>query len=411
MDGERMLDLLRSMDYERVSGTEGEMRGLEVLKSTCESFGLKAELEEFAVPTGIVSQCALEVTEPYQKSYPVRAYLRCQSVNAEAEILYGEDALEVNLLEAKGKILLINGGINKDNYERLAKSGAVCVVTGCGNSREPAENVDIRQAQLKPSLADKHGKFSAVMVRSCDLLEMIESGAQHARIVIESRDAVKVSHNLVATIPGTAKEGEDIVLTAHCDTTEFSHGMYDNAAGCAFLMEVARYFTANPPKRTLRLVWCGSEEEGLLGSKAYVGSHKDELEKIRLCINFDLGGNIAGHEFAIVTGAEDLTRYLDISMKTNGYAVEVRTDTYSSDNMPFADAGIPAVSIGRFGAGDMSYIHDRYDRIQYVSAKALAVTAERALMFTREMANAVCFPVKREIPEEMKKKVNEYMGH
>ena len=96
-------------------------------------------------------------------------------------------------------------------------------------------------------------------------------------------------------------------------------------------------------------------------------------------------------------------------MKEHGNAVETRTDTYSSDCIPFADAGVPAVSLGRFGAPGMSYIHSRKDVIDYVCPAALQKSADIALLFTDRMDKAVCLPFERKIPDEMKKKVDEYL--
>ena len=67
---------------------------------------------------------------------------------------------------------------------------------------------------------------------------------------------------------GTKEEW--IVLTAHYDTTSLSHGAYDNMSGCAGLLGIMEYMKDKERNYGLRFVFCGSEERGLLGSKAYV---------------------------------------------------------------------------------------------------------------------------------------------
>ena len=62
---------------------------------------------------------------------------------------------------------------------------------------------------------------------------------------------------------------------AHYDSVDFSKGVYDNGAGSVINMEILRYFKENPPKRTLKFMWYGSEEIGLEGSWAYVKAHKE----------------------------------------------------------------------------------------------------------------------------------------
>ncbi|HBK84505.1 MAG TPA: Zn-dependent exopeptidase M28, partial [Firmicutes bacterium] len=64
-----------------------------------------------------------------------------------------------------------------------------------------------------------------------------------------------------------------------------------------------------PPKRTLRFIWCGSEEVGLVGSINYLKQHEDQIERIKLLVNIDVAGGIIGRNVCIVTGAESLRAY------------------------------------------------------------------------------------------------------
>ena len=88
MNGKRMYELLEKMNYVRVGGTEEEKKTAELLQAECASVGLEAKIEEFEIEDGELGECYFEVTEPYQKSYEMRAYKRCASVEAEAEIYY-----------------------------------------------------------------------------------------------------------------------------------------------------------------------------------------------------------------------------------------------------------------------------------------------------------------------------------
>lgn len=69
------------------------------------------------------------------------------------------------------------------------------------------------------------------------------------------------------------------MLSAHYDTTSLSHGAYDNMSGCAGLLGIMEQLKDKELNYGLRFVFCGSEERGLLGSKAYVRDHESELEK------------------------------------------------------------------------------------------------------------------------------------
>ena len=410
MNGNRMYELIEKLNFVRVSGTKEEQQAAEIIKKECESFGLSAAIEPFQTKDGFVTETVLEITEPYQKAYEAKAYLRSASIDTDGEVVYAEDGLEVNLLGIKDKIAIINQPVGKKNYEALLKAAPACVITGDGDVLDDLDKTDLQPGMLRPVITDPfEGRLCVVAVRKKDLYVMICKGACRARVKVVSSDFENTSRNVTAFIRGSKYPDEIIAFTGHMDSTQFSHGCYDNAAGSAMLMELARYYSANPPERSMRFIWTGSEERGLLGSKSFVATHEEELKNVRLCINCDLAGSPAGHEFAIVTGPKELTAHIDMLMKEHGYAVETRTDTYSSDCIPFADAGVPAVSLGRFGAPGMSSIHSRKDVIDYVCPAALQKSADIALLFTDRMDKAVCLPFERKIPDEMKKKVDEYL--
>lgn len=410
MTDNRVFSLVEKLNFVRVSGTEEEKRGAQIIADECASFGLESVIEEFPTQDGKVTKTVLEVLEPYHMTYTAIAHRRSGCVDIEAEVVYAEDALDVNLMDVKGKIILINTGVNKKNYEKILKAEPACVIVGNGSLLDKDDETDLLQGMLRPILTDDFDtRLCAMSVRMKDLFDMIVRGASKARVVIESEDIINTSRDVLAFIKGTRHPEEEIVFTAHMDSTECSHGVYDNAAGSAIIMEMARYFTQNPPARSVRFIWTGSEERGLLGSKYFVKEHADELEKVKLCINCDLAASPAGKEFAIVTGPEELTHHIDMMMKENGIPVEVRCDIYSSDNMPFADKGIPAVSMGRFGTPGMSYIHNRYDVMDYVCAKSINRTCDMVKLFAERMANCVMLPFEHKIPDNIRKKVDEYL--
>ncbi|HTK28027.1 MAG TPA: M20/M25/M40 family metallo-hydrolase [Vicinamibacterales bacterium] len=103
---------------------------------------------------------------------------------------------------------------------------------------------------------------------------------------IENRfyDADTNAFNITAEIPGTDKADELVMLGAHFDSWHSGTGATDNAAGSAVMMEAMRILKESGLKlrRTVRLgLWTG-EEEGLLGSKAYVKAHFADPATMRL---------------------------------------------------------------------------------------------------------------------------------
>ncbi len=161
---------------------------------------------------------------------------------------------------------------------------------------------------------------------------------------------------------------------------------------------------------SIRLIWCGSEERGLLGSKAYVEAHQEEMEHIRLCVNVDMIGSIIGRRIAVCTSDMSLVHYIDYFGKIKGFPIEVSQGVYSSDSTPFADKGVPAVSFARITTSGTGEIHSRYDVIEHLSEQMLLQDTSFICDFVEKMANAYVIPVPKEIPDNMKEEIEKYYG-
>lgn len=96
---------------------------------------LQIRREPFEIETWQVDEAVFTVTEPYEKTYTVRGCFAAANTapeGVEAPFLYVENGDPVSLSHAEGKIVLINGGANAENYEKLEKAGAVgfLILTG-----------------------------------------------------------------------------------------------------------------------------------------------------------------------------------------------------------------------------------------------------------------------------------------
>ena len=114
-------------------------------------------------------------------------------------------------------------------------------------------------------------------------------------------------------------------------------------SGCAGLLGILEQMKEQPRHYGLRFVFCGSEERGLLGSKAYVAAHAEELDKIVLNINLDMIGTYMGKFIACVSAEEKLSHYITYMAAEVGFPVESKTGVYSSDSTPFADQRFPGL--------------------------------------------------------------------
>lgn len=411
IDGAREFELLKKIGFTRVAGSEEELKAAEILKAECESMGVPAEIEPFQIEDAEIETASLEILEPFHQTYEVTGYKCAENTPAEgltAEFLYVEDAHEVNLDDAAGKIVLVNGFLRVPVFRKLMKAGVVGIVTFEGSLRDKEDETDLSTRMLRKTLR-AFGSVPMVHLRVTDAIDMVRRGAQKAKLTLKNTVVERTSHNVVCTLTGTEKPEEIISFGAHYDSVPFSTGVYDNGAGSVINMEVLRYFVENPPRRTVKFMWYGSEEIGLQGSWAYVRGHQEELKQHLLMINVDVGGPILGRDSLAVTADEKLVAFSDYMMKIHGFPVEVKQNTYSSDSIPYADHGIPAVNFCRFGAQGAAFIHNRFDTLAFLSAEALEKTTVPVLEFSKAMVNSKAFPVERTMPEKMVEAVDKYL--
>ena len=406
---ERAFELLKKMAFERVSGTGEERRAAEILRGEAASFGVSAEFDPFSVEDADVLRAELEVLSPFHKKYEVTGFKRSADTPDEglaAGFLYVEDAAEALLQDARGKIVLTND-VRRNAYERIVKAGAAGVVTWSGDFSDDPAHSDLNICKLRPMLTDAFGFLPAVNMRAADAIDLVRSGAETVRLTVKNRNVTRESRNVVCTIPGTDRADEEILLGGHYDSVYFSTGVYDNAAGCVVLMELMRYFKANPPRRTLKFVFFGSEEQGLLGSKHYAASH--DLEKTVFMVNADVGGPVLGANKAYLTCNQDGVAYVAALLNEGGYAFEVKQSIQSSDSISMTDAGVPCLNINRAAAHGAGVMHSRLDTVSFLSARGVANILYPALDIMKRLDGASVFPIKREIPQEVRDMVDRYL--
>ncbi len=403
MTKEQLKQLFIDTDYPHASGTPEELKAAEYLKARCEALGVPAHLEGFRVAMADMEACSVTADG---EDIPCKAFYGCGSGEVEGELCYVPALDPVSMAGAKDKILLLDTqGIGFYGYHDLMKAGARGILFQYGNMYYP--HTDIDQRDLREAVVGAERKVLCAMIHSASAVELVRRKARNVRIAVRQREYDGESHNVVAVIPG--KRDEFITLTAHYDSTSLSHGAYDNMTGCAGLLGVMDALKDTELNYGLRFVFCGSEERGLLGSKAYVRDHEDELKNIVLNINLDMIGSVMGKFIARVSAEDKLAHYLSYMGAELGFPVSAKTGVYSSDSTPFADKGVPVVSLARLAGGNVAPIHCRYDRMDVLSMDQLSRDIAFITEFTRRMSQAACCPVAREIPENVKKELDEYL--
>lgn len=400
MDLQQIFD---NTDFVHASGTKEELQVAEYLKTQCENMGVASRIEGFRVAMG-----EIETAHLYADGEEVtcKAFTCCGSGVAEGELYYMPGTDPVSIAGAKDKIVLMDTqGVGFFVYQDLMKAGAKAILFQYGNLHYPQQDID--QRDLREVVVGEERKVLCAMLHCSDAVKLVKNNVKTVRLEVEQREYDGESHNVIAELPG--KKEEWIVLTAHYDTTSLSHGAYDNMSGCAGLLGIMEYMKDKERNYGLRFVFCGSEERGLLGSKAYVKDHEAELEKIVFNINLDMIGTYMGKFIACASAEEKLAHYISYMAAETGFPVAAETGVYSSDSTPFADKGIPAVSFARLAGGTVAPIHCRYDVKEIMSMEQLQKDIDFLILFTDRFTNAAVCPVKREIPEDVKKQLDEYL--
>lgn len=188
------------------------------------------------------------------------------------------------------------------------------------------------------------------------------------------------SYNTIAEIRGSDKADEVIMLGGHLDSWHAATGATDNAIGCAIMMEAARILMALnlKPRRTIRVALWSGEEQGLLGSQAYVKEHfgsfegqKPGYEKFGGYFNIDSGtGRVRGASVFGPPEAAGILREIFEPFKADGLVGAIPTRSRrlgGSDNTSFNQAGLPGIGMGQdpieYGTHTWHTNLDTYERI------------------------------------------------
>ena len=400
MEAKRIMEIFEQTAYVRMGGSPEELKTAEYIRDQVAQLGLEAEVVPFDVDMATVEAAKLLVDG---EEITCKGYLCAGSHEVEAPFYYLRSTDPYARSLCKGKIVMVDGYMGYWMYQDLLENGAVGFITYDGNANYA--DCDIDQRELR-SHVHKGNKIPGVNINAKDAIKLISAGAKTAKIVLRQHEYVGQSHNVVMDMPGQIDEY--IAFTAHYDSTSLSQGAYDNMSGSVGILGIAEHFAKNPHRYGLRFIWCGSEERGLLGAKAYC-ANEEALKNCVLNINLDMIGCIMGKFIACATTEEKLVGYIEYLGMEHGMSVAARQGVYSSDSTPFADKGVPAVSFARLAPPNTATIHNSYDTIAVMSGEQMVQDIDFLVAFSDRMANAVRMPVAKEIPENMKEKLDEYL--
>jgi carboxypeptidase Q len=221
------------------------------------------------------------------------------------------------------------------------------------------------------------------------------------------------SFNIVAEIPGADKADEVVMLGAHFDSWAAGTGATDNAAGSVVMMEAMRLLKACNAKmrRTVRLALWTGEEEGLLGSRAYVQQHfadkgsmsvKPDHAKLSVYFNVDNGtGKIRGIYLQGNDAVKPIFEKWMEPFRADGMTTLSPRGTGGTDHVSFDEVGLPGFQFIQDPIDYDTRTHhtnmDVYERIQPADLKQMAVIVAS---FAYQTANAEELLPRKPLPKK-----------
>jgi len=263
----------------------------------------------------------------------------------------------------------------------LRAEGACAFLLDAG---KPWGLLDMREYDMASAGEGLPGAF--VIHEQYTLLRRLSEGGATVRLSLEGRMGPAVEClNTVATLRGTTAPDEMVLFGAHLDSWDLGTGATDNASGSAAVIEAARLLAATGarPRRSVRFVLFSGEEQGLLGSIAYVERHRAELSRHSAIFIMDTGsGRIDG--LSLQGRAEVLPamqRVVEPLVSLGVVDTDLRLE-WGSDHLPFDKAGVPAFCFEQV-QHDYSRNHhseaDTFDKIKPAELQQAAVVAALAL--------------------------------
>jgi hypothetical protein len=296
------LDHLTNKIGPRLTSSDNLTKACEWAKAQFESWGLKAKLEEWGTfPVGFNRGKQLgKMIEPEEKVL----HPQCMSwtagtkgeVVANAILAPPEADVEKSKDSLKGAWVLIDYRPGEAVTKIFDEAGIAGFVRGSreelvitsGNSRISWDKLPTRVTVHLPAAEYK------------SIADPLKAGKQVKlafNIEAEFKQGPVKQYNVIADIPGTEKPDEFVIVGGHIDSWDGATGTTDNGTGTSTTMEAARLLAkaGAKPKRTIRFILWGGEEQGLHGSRGYVRDHKDEMPKISAVLVHDGGTNyVAG---------------------------------------------------------------------------------------------------------------------
>jgi hypothetical protein len=241
------------------------------------------------------------------------------------------------------------------------------------------------------------------------LARLAQQGEVRVHLAITNQTAPSYqSKNVIAEIRGREKPDEVVLIGAHLDSWDLGTGAEDNGVNAAMVIDIARAFhdLGLVPRRTVRFALFTGEEQGMVGSQAYVARHKNELDRFTAVVMFDSGSGRTSGFF--LNGREELRKPVNAALDAVGglKASEHVSDAIDgTDNFDFMVSGVPNLVAIQDPIPYLPDYHAESDTLDRVNVREVKNNQAIAAVLLWSLAENPERPARRQTRAEVEKLV------
>lgn len=395
---------------ERRAGSPGDQAAADYILSEFKAAGLRnVHAEPFSCTSVVHAEADLAIgTGTKLKRVPARVLAGSPATAGQtaitAELVWiemPEQAQRFFQTGLRGKVVVLVGPMptRADLHRRLVACRPAAVVHV--DDRLPFEWV--KDDGVYPAWVRRFGMPPTITIPYRTAWDLRKAGGNRARVRVQVRLEQRISHNLVAEIPGRRSDLPVVLLGAHHDTQCNNTGADDNGSGVVTLLAVAAQLSSAKPLRTIRFVSFGAEEQLSVGSAEYVRVHRREMERIGAVLNLDSVSSPLGHHWLIRAGTQEFGAWLRKRLSHHGLdTVEKPLPMPFADHFPFSAFDVPAVTFMRpnMDSGMRWQHHSAQDNLDNVSTDELQRVIQAVAGVGWELARSASWPFARGVAAE-----------
>jgi Iap family predicted aminopeptidase len=408
----------------RLTGSANGAKAEEYVYNLLKSYGCEVKYQPFEVESWDRRTLAVKVGNSASNLSAVKAVTLAHSpvsANVTAALIDVGNGLEADYQslgdKVKGKIALIYLGIlpgSPKGTASLHRSEKTAIATKYGAVGVIIIN-GVKNGVLLTGTASVTGKLIPIpavcigLENGMELKEKLKTEAQTASIAMTNFSGLIKARNIIATFKGTTLPNEKIIVGGHLDSWDLATGAIDNGIGSFSVIDMARTFKKLKlkNKRTVEFVLFMGEEQGLLGSKAYVAQAKKDgtIDQIRYMLNYDMANDPKGFSTS--------RKEMEPLVKSWGAEI-VKIDTayknsfeagasLHSDHQSFMLEGITTGEGygGKLPNNSGPYYHSDGDLFKLVDEQGMKNTVRFSAMLTYALANTPIIPVNKQNDKDL----------